>query len=177
MVVPNYTVISYIEWKHPFQQENNQNWFPVGDNKKVSFLIPSFYFPLGHILIGIQPTSQLCCISRVIWPSLSCNVTWNCFEVKPVLLLMKVCGQYGVNSGLSHSQEGCGFDPLGLGPFCVELAFSLWVIRLPPAFQKYAHETILGTLNCSDCECEWSFGPIPILVLTSALALNLHPLV
>lgn len=105
------TEVSYIEWNHPFQQENNQNWFPVGNNKKVSFLIPLFYFSLGHILIGIQPTSQLCSLSRMIWSFQATLQEREGFEVKPVLLLMKVCGQYGVNSGLSHSQEGCGFDP------------------------------------------------------------------
>lgn len=136
------TEISCIEWKHPFQQENNQSWFPVGDNKKVSFLIPLFYFPLGHILIGIQPTCQLCCLSRVIWSFQVTLPEWEGFEVRPVFIADEGLWAMRRQQWFVSQPRGLWVWSPGLGPFCVELAFSLWVIRLPPAFQKYAHETI-----------------------------------
>lgn len=64
----------------------------------------------------------------------------------------------------------------GLGPVVVGLAFFLHN-PASSGIPKICTWDDLGSLNCSECKCEWLFGPIPILVLTSALTLNLHSLV
>lgn len=136
------TEISYIEWKHPFQQENNQNCFPVGNNTKVSFLIPLFYF-LPKTFSHWDPTH----FSVVLFIQGDMIVSSDIaskgrFWGETTFIADEGLWAIRRQQWFVSQPRGLWVWSPGLGPFCVELAFSLWVISLPPAFQKYAHETI-----------------------------------